>query len=297
MNDLPQFLRDELSCPPKHKEGVHQWIYSKSRQLWAHRGFDDQVKLFQSILADCGRPVPLREIVEAVRNAEKTQWRPGHNNGPAIWSPEREPWPKCDQRFRADVIELTGYGLCDLIENSPIRLDQGEDVAKIVMHGLFEPGELVCVGHAMNQAETCLLSDLSAERLAGYQFVVPNPMSKPVGINLEGKKSVRCLDNTGERRHAVAEFDSGTLDEQAALLLFLSTIMPLVLVVFSGSKSLHGWFLALPGWKDFFRTACKLGADPAMATKCQFARMPGGRREGGARQSVYWFNPPVSTNK
>jgi hypothetical protein len=103
-----------------------------------------------------------------------------------------------------------------------------------------------CVGTDQRQALTCPLSELSAQELAGYQFVVPSPMSKPAGINLEGKKSVRCLDNTGPRRFVVTEFDQGSLDEQAALLLYLATILPLILVVFSGSKSLHGWFPALP---------------------------------------------------
>ena len=86
----------------------------------------------------------------------------------------------------------------------------------------------------------------------------------------------------------VVDFDSGSLDEQAALLLYLDTKVPLALVVFSGSKSLHGWFPANPGWEEFFRTASRLGADSTLATPCQFARMPGGRRsDNGATQSVY----------
>jgi hypothetical protein len=96
-------------------------------------------------------------------------------------------------------------------------------------------------------------------------------MSKLWGINLNGEKSVRCNDNTGPRRYVVVDFDSGSLDEQAALLLYLDTKVPLALVVFSGSKSLHGWFPANPGWEEFFRTASRLGADSTLATPCQYA--------------------------
>jgi hypothetical protein len=51
------------------------------------------------------------------------------------------------------------------------------------------------------------------------------------GTNQEGKRSVRCTDNTGPRQHIITEFDSGSLDEQAALLLYLATLLPLILVV------------------------------------------------------------------
>jgi hypothetical protein len=107
------------------------------------------------------------------------------------------------------------------------------------------------------------------------------------------ERSVHCLGNTGARRYLVVEFDGGTLDEQAALIVYLGTLASLVLVVFSGAKSLHAWFSVkgIADVEEFFVIACRLGADPATWTPCQFVRMPGGTRSGGARQRVYWFNP------
>jgi hypothetical protein len=70
----------------------------------------------------------------------------------------------------------------------------------------------------------------------------------------------------------------------------------LVLVVFSASKSLHGWYrvwgLTLKERAKFMRYAVSLGADPATWTRSQFVRMPDGlREENGKRQVAYFFNP------
>src|SRR5207248_4956761 len=79
-------------------------------------------------------------------------------------------------------------------------------------------------------------------RMSEFQLIVPNPMTALTGLNQSRQVSRRCLANTGARRFLVVEFDTGTLDEHAALLLHLAERAPLAIVVFSGLKSLHGWF-------------------------------------------------------
>ena len=118
-----------------------------------------------------------------------------------------------------------------------------------------------------------------------------------------GKESAHTLDNTGLRRFVVVEFDTGTADEHAARLWHLAWYAPLALVVHSGGKSLHGWFYCHgqpeDGLQRFMRYAASIGADPALfRNRSQFVRMPGGRREGGCRQSVFYFAPDalVSSN-
>jgi hypothetical protein len=85
----------------------------------------------------------------------------------------------------------------------------------------------------------------------------------------------------------VIEFDkvNGEIvpkNTQAAILWHLSQIAPLVLVVDSGGKSLQGWFDCLDKSEDgilpLMKYAVSLGADPAMWTISQWARMPGGSR-------------------
>jgi len=79
------------------------------------------------------------------------------------------------------------------------------------------------------------------------------------------------------------------------LLMHLAKYGPLVLVVHSGNKSLHGWF-SCRGQSDerqakFFRYAASLGADPRTWSKSQFVRMPDGTRDNGTLQRVYYCNP------
>jgi hypothetical protein len=122
-------------------------------------------------------------------------------------------------------------------------------------------------------------------------------MTAVTGLNQSGEVSNRCLSNTGARRFSIVEFDTGTIDEHAALLLHLAERAPLAIAVFSGSKSLYGWFycagVAAGKVARFFRYAVSLGADPAMWTPCQLVRMPDGIRDNGRRQTVYFFNPEV----
>jgi hypothetical protein len=119
-------------------------------------------------------------------------------------------------------------------------------------------------------------------------------MSGITGKTKDGKESRHTLANTGPRRFLICEFDTGTADEHAALLLHLGTFAPLVCAVHSGGKSLHGWFY-VHGQPDakverFFRYAVSLGADHMTWTRSQFVRMPDGTRDNGKRQTVFFLN-------
>src|SRR4029077_6567707 len=59
-------------------------------------------------------------------------------------------------------------------------------------------------------------------RMSKLQLIVPNPMVALNGLNQSGEVSHRCLENTGARQFLVVEFDTGTMDEHAALLLHLA---------------------------------------------------------------------------
>jgi hypothetical protein len=153
---------------------------------------------------------------------------------------------------------------------------------------------LICVGTGVHKFETDLLSTFLEWRLASYEFVVPNAMSAPMGKRKsDGEMSAHTLDNTGPRQNIVVEFDDGaTLDEQAARHIWLSELRDLRMVVFSGSKSLHGWYRARDEQSDrqFMEQAVRLGADPKTWLRSQFVRLPNGRREDGTTQQVYFFD-------
>jgi hypothetical protein len=291
VGDLPRFVRDLLAAPPRHGEGVHSYLFRLARVLHWYRGEKEIVAMLNVLTADCGRRVPEREILNAVRNAKRAEWNP------ARYSSQIRPprWPAVNQEQREAII-ATGFGLVDLWELSPIRFEDQAAHTEEIVDQLFPGNPFLCVGAATHNCHTAP-RDKWRERLSSLPLIVPNMMTASTGRNQNGEVSKRCLGNTGARRFLVVEFDTGTIDDHAALLRHLEAHAPLALAVFSGAKSLHGWFSCADVAEEkvfrFFRYAVSLGADRATWTRCQLVRMPDGTRENGKRQVVYFFNPRV----
>jgi hypothetical protein len=221
-----------------------------------------------------------------------------------------------DRNFELiEAVAHTGNGLVDLWDASPVRLDSNEPKTAEIIDSLFPGNPLLCCGWTRHRFET--RARTCWYKLHDLQFIVPNPMTAPRGLTQGRKLSAHALSNTGVRRFLIVEFDfdpSNSAEEArllatlktdgrdvrdlcAALLLHLAEKAPLALAVYSGGKSLHGWFYCadVPEEKvwRFFRYAVSLGADRENWTRSQFVRMPDGLREKGKRQTVYFFNPAV----
>ncbi|HWQ90697.1 MAG TPA: hypothetical protein VN673_03415 [Clostridia bacterium] len=295
VNSLPQWLESELANPPIAGAGVHAWMFRIARQLHAHMPAGEIVRLLEGKTAQCGRHVPQREIIAAVTDALSCAWQP---TGQATLKPGVSKWPTVNQGQREAIVR-DGGGLVDLWEASPVRIEDSTSKTESVIDALFPGNPLLCCGESSSKFATAPREDWRGQ-LSGLSLIVPSPMSA-----LEGRKknpkpgenpmSAHTLDNTGPRRFLICEFDQGTTDEHAAILLHLAKYAPLVLAVHSGGKSLHGWFYVAP-WPEerhlkFFRYAVSLGADPATWTRSQFVRMPDGTRDNGKRQTVFFFNP------
>jgi hypothetical protein len=165
-----------------------------------------------------------------------------------------------------------------------------------IIDSLFGGNPLICAAVDVRSAKTQLRGDWRGTE-AAQQFIVANPMLATTGLNQDGEVSTRCLDNASKQRtYQVVEFDRGNPGEQAAILASLSNdTTPLVMVVWSGNKSFHGWFhverLSEYATLRFFRHAVYLGADHTLWDPSKLVRMPGGRRDNGNAQHVYYFNP------
>ena len=164
-----------------------------------------------------------------------------------------------------------------------------------VLDQLFAGGGLLCLGHDKSNGATWDREHWRGHE-ADCQFIVPSRMTAATGRNSSGQESYRCIENTGPREYLVIESDIGTNKyEQARLISYLATKAPLALVVDSGGKSLHGWFdcRGVPSYRvaRFMQFAVWLGADHHLWIPCQWVRMPGGTRDGGARQHVLYFRP------
>jgi hypothetical protein len=202
-------------------------------------------------------------------------------------------WPDLNETLRDSVIDDVGGGLCDLWELSPVRIEDSEQHTEEIIDRLFPDNPLLCAGRNRYRYDT-KPREVWRGGLHERALIVPSPMSAIRGTTQLGKRDKHTLDNTGTRRFLIVEFDTGTLDDHAALLMHLGQYAPLVCALHSGGKSLHGWFYVhgLPTAKveKFFLYAVSLGADHQLWSRCQFARMPDGTREDGKRQTVYYIN-------
>ena len=292
--EFPDFIRDLLAAPPRAGEGVHPWLFRVARQLHVHLPAGEIVSLLESRVANCGRAVSRAEIISAVQNSLPCAWQPKGNAAPVQSAAK---WPVVNQEQREAILR-DGGGLADLWELSRPRIEDNEQHTEKIADKLFPGNPLLCCGKSSQEFDTRLREDWRGE-LSALALIVPSPMSALLGRKKnpkpgESEWSAHTLANTGARRFLICEFDTGTPDEHAALLLHLGTFAPLVCAAHSGGKSLHGWFY-VHGQPDakvekFFRYAVSLGADRATWTRSQFVRMPDGTRDNGNRQTVFLLN-------
>lgn len=289
---LPDFLKDLIACPPKHGEGVHQWLFKISRQLHAHRDENSIFNLLAAATSDCGRYVGEKEIWDAIKDSRTCAWMPTGGRKAATPKP-RPKWPTVATEAIKAIIDEQPDALLKLQNQSPVIISTENHDTECILERLFPGNPLVCVASGVGESLVAPRQQLPP--LGDFTYVVPSPMSKENGVNQQGKPSCRCIDNTGRRTYLVVEFDQGSHNEQSALILHLATLAPLAMVVDSGGKSLHSWFLCADQNEEqirkFFSYAVSLGADRATWTKCQLVRMPMVTRpDTGRTQKVLFFN-------
>ena len=274
-------LAKVLASPPSPGENRHTWLFNVAAWLRAEgANLDDVQRRLEEAAKEAGWEDRLPEIA---RNIAKLKNVAVEKAAPKVWMPKRNE--------EAREIAFTAPPLFTL---QPKGL-----VARDVLPGLFRPDELVCMAAEEPQATTQKLDDVLpiADRV---QYVVANPMRFPLGVTQEGYLSPRSLGNAvlpEQRRYVVIEFDTGDpLEAQVRLLSALHTReAPLALAVFSGGKSIHGWFnvggLRVPDKLQVFRRGARLGADASLWDRCKLVRMPGGLRRTEVRQEILYWEP------
>lgn len=308
---LPKWLAAKVTTPPKAGSGVHQWLFTMSLQMHGHLSADEIAKVLAAAVARCGRPVDSREILDAVNASAELKKKPVrlsksgekvHHTASIRPSGSKPKWPPVNVRERARIISETPMTEHLLSVLSPMWTDGDLHPMKWFMQQLFPADCLLCVGESSGIFMTRPLERLLCSKLGTTEFIVPSPMTATHGITKKGKRSMHSLDNTGPRYYLVTEFDSGTADEQAAIIWHLRDFAPLVMVLRSGGKSLHAWWECAGGDESkirrFFRHAVSVGADPATWTRSQFVRVPQGwRADKQARQQVLYFDPSKLSSK
>jgi hypothetical protein len=178
---------------------------------------------------------------------------------------------------------------------------------------LYEPDDLLCVGHWMTSTKVRPLKEWNNRLL--YYAALLSPC-------IFEKKWKRCDLNVRSLPYFVLEFDYEIsnpelwalaarygieydreacklffLDLQAAVIMHLMKIgLPVVSVIYSGGKSLHCWCANIRGWftpeflpERFYAQMCAFGVDAHGATASQFMRIANPYRPE-RRQPILYHN-------
>lgn len=277
-----QHLADRLANPPEAGRGRHTYLFSIAASF--HRLGVPMDEIKRRLEASCRRAGWHDRIADIPRDLAKIgALDQDAEYGPRVWFPEASQDARRIAAKASPMFSPTDTGLR----------------AHDVLPALYGPDAWVCVASDAQHATTQRLEDVLpiAERMP---FVVANAMTAARGKTKMGNPSARCHGNAcapALRRFVVVEFDTG--EDLAIQARYLSALhrpaCPLALVVFSGGKSLHGWFnvAGLPEAEKLtaFRRGCLLGADQSLWDRAKLVRMPGGTRHDGTRQFIAYFEP------
>jgi hypothetical protein len=320
---FPEWLMEKLVCPASG-DGVHIWIFRVGLSLRHYVEIDEAQDIVHEHMTRSESPPG--EIYSSLCNAYEAE-----DDG---FDHQRD-WTPSDADLRSlsfvkhiyDSWKGKGTALQTLKDDShPIP-----DIAG-VLNRLYADEDYVCIGNAIidKHGNKCGYSSttlqkkylVQADDLGSYAQIVPNPMRKEWGLTQSGDPSERSKDNAAiDRIYAVTDFDftlEGAFGEviqyvmdkekleardaiheiTARLILYIAKRhrhIPLLMVVDSGGKSLHGWWdvdkLDYMDQRDWFYQTVPLGTDSTIfKSNNQFVRMPWGTREiTEVRQSViYW---------
>jgi hypothetical protein len=277
-----------LENPPQ--SGINLWMLSSARKC-RNAGYSTHQAemMIYTFNGQARRPFKANEVRRAVARAYETEL-----------APTTEPkQPKQQWQPRKTMTSDSKPALKRITEDhlwyaSPWICDDGL-TQEIILRELFPNTDgLVCVGKSAFRFKTAKLSEI--KELDQCQFIVPCYMTKRKGLTQDGKESEHCLDNCGERRFCVCDFDEPKSADHATIIWYLAKHYHLTMALSSGGKSLHAWYEVEKSEEEsFWKLAIKLGADPAlMRNRSSFVRMPLGRRDNGALQRIVHFNPDRS---
>lgn len=297
-----------LDSAPQAGSGLNEWL-AKGARMTSDLSPDTAFDLLAEVIETRGGKHDARAIWRAINKIRGTDYQ-------GTSTPK---WPDPDLAAIEKLTLETGRSALAALESR--SSEQVDETTEQIIRRLFPGDPLLSVGFKTSTT-VYSLSEIG-KNLHKLPLIVPSPMLARFGLTQEGKQSGRCLDNTGPRRFLITEFDfkrvkpdgitptkwvplidlwesRGITAQEAAAAIILHLVAipaPLVMVVYSGNVSLHGWWLTAgvseeegSRLKKFMRYAAWLGADTQTYTRSQFVRMPNAARESGAKQTVHYLD-------
>lgn len=251
------------------------------------------------------RRVPDREIKAAVQKAMSDKDKVVHYD----FKKQRRKPAFDGEKIRNKIIALgAGKTEADIWGISPIRIDwQPEEDPLYLLKYLYQPDDLLFIGERyspgiMNKTIRTSLSWVEHFQTGGQTFphIIPNPLSGQPATTGGGKPSLRADACVKSFRYAVVEFDNLSKKEQ--LSFWWGVNLPVVCLIDSGNKSIHGW-IRIDGITDaeqwtaqvenhFFKQLLEpLGVDGSCRNESRLSRLPGHKRENGKMQRLLYLAP------
>lgn len=278
-----------FELPPYDGGGLNIWVMASARRcrnagLTTHEA-ETRIMAHQGT---AHRTIKASEVKRAIEKAYGTELAPLAPKAPKQeWQPVKTMTSKSKPFLQRVTEDHLWYA-------SPWTCDDGL-TQEIILRELFpDPDGLICVGKSAFEFKTAKLADIKG--LEHCQFIVPCYMTKIKGLTQDGKESEHCLDNCGERRFCVCDFDEPKSADHPTIIWYLAKFYHLTMALSSGGKSLHAWFeVAKDEEESFWKLAISLGADAAlMRNRSSFVRIPLGKRDNGNLQRIIHFNPDRS---
>lgn len=294
--------------PVSRGEQLNDWLFGRAQHC-AHRGAtaESTAEMLRSLVGDQTRQGEIKRQVERafafVRGAKTTVG----DHKPAA------KWPDPDDDAVVKFVELCPKTVQDVVDASPLPAPEHPLDVLRELHDA-DNNALLCLGENPDRAFfTRTFGEWERHRgeIPRMQMVVPNLMREQHAINFEGKRSMRCRNNScgfGGQRFIVLELDikpdapaamrlgMAPPDICATLILRAVNLRKLHMVTHSGGKSLHAWInvrgLSQDDINGFFRTWRRFYGDYRGALPEQQFRLPQGyRADKAAVQRVLYFNP------
>lgn len=295
---------------PKQGNHLHDWILAQSRDLLVNGMTEEQIAS-TLVRATKHSNRTSQDIEQEIRNAidGAKQWladNPSYVNSrlkqPTIWKDPLDTVGLDDNMSRKDnrkeYLQLDPISRkIALVRNSNTFITREASkpgVIDINHSNLFCGTDFnICLSKTVNNSVIRPMSSWTSQDFHSAMYIVPNTFIEP-GKGPEYKNDYNMM----KRLYQVVEFDSGEMHEQLSILSELDNYMPLAMIVYSGRKSLHGWFACYDRSeyriRTFFRMATKLGADRALRIPSQFTRCPNGYNyKTNKRQAVIYYDENV----
>ncbi len=304
----------ENSPPPTQGDGVHSWLWKLSLSIaWAFDSESDVVAKVLEAGSGVGRDLT-REATLAARNAFRTSQPPTgfeadfDEDRVTADSSSYKSWPERDWSAMKNLFNEKPFPLKKFVDvEHPPTQNPRE-----ILETLFPHDPLLCLATRADDFITKRLSEFPDD-LKNFSLLVPNEMSAVQGkVAHSDRLSYRTNDNVAEKRKFIViecDFSQDDIDRAGGISreTMCSTVIAelarigsplgvkLIALISSGGKSLHAFFsvsrLTDEQVRTYYERAVTLGADRAVFTKSQLCRLPGGTRDDGNAQTVYYFNP------